>query len=486
MTKGKIIRKLWKPVLLVSCISLLCAGGAFVYHFYYLFSNSNTLFSWRHAWVDHLDMYTDAWEYEPGTEVQVFVSNSEADPLQLRLIGLPDFDTLFVRKNIPSAYQPVHDSAAVAGAGWEPTFQWRLAADLPTGWYMLEVEAEADKRRTSIFITPQKEGVRKPLAWLMSTNTWNAYNHWGGQSLYSRNHTHQISFNRPQLAADPLMENTYENHQLYFQGANIELPLARLLKEANIPFDVYSMDELHRSAEKLAQYQTLMFSTHPEYWTWSMMHHLNQVLDSGRSALFLGGNTAAHVTYMDLEARTERVYKKQANLWHTKDTAGIRPFGIEFHYLGFHTYAPYEVRVDTSWLLAGTGLKKGDRFGFESESYDYTYAKTNLWRNLWGLTQKGRKGMASGLEIDRVNQLTPDSWLTVAEGLNPAQDGHGEVFPEDFSWDGAAGAQIGYYWHPEGGLIFHTGSISFTGAIPYDAPLRQIVLNAIRKCTDLE
>jgi len=43
------------------------------------------------------------------------------------------------------------------------------------------------------------------------------------------------------------------------------------------------------------------------------------------------------------------------------------------------------------------------------------------------------------------------------------------------------GPNLGYYLHPGGGIVFSVGSMAFTGALPYDPVLRQVVLNAIQR-----
>ncbi|MEO1588714.1 MAG: hypothetical protein AAFS00_15600, partial [Bacteroidota bacterium] len=66
-------------------------------------------------------------------------------------------------------------------------------------------------------------------------------------------------------------------------------------------------------------------------------------------------------------------------------------------------------------------------------------------------------------------------------------EGHGEVYPEKLpkSWTAGHGADLGYYIHPGGGLVFSVGSMAFTGAIPHDPPIQKIIENVLRKTLEV-
>ena len=475
-------KKLLISTILILLITALCAISSFIFHFYYLFNNSNKIFQIRHNNFSHLEFHTDQWSYYPGEEIALYISNSREDSVKISLYEIEGKDTLFANQKYPSSFQPVHDSVSVNGTNWEDSVSINIPEDFPTGWYIAEVKNSEFKRYASIFIKPRPENIQNKIAILFSTNTWNAYNHWGGQSLYSRNYTPKVSPLRPQILANPFIENTYVNHQAYYQAANMDRYFTQLLDSVGIGYDAYSMDDLEWNYEPLMKYDKLVLLTHTEYWSWNMIRNLNSCLDSGASLIALAGNISAYVTTRDSLSKSMTVYKERGHLWSDADTAQIRPFGTEFSYDGFHSFSPYKVRVDTSWIFKGTGLKNGDLFGEESEAFDYTVMYDSWWENLWSLGRKGQKGAASGQEIDKVFRHTPENWVTIASGLNPPDLGHGEVYPDpSFNWVVNGGADMGYYQHPGGGIVFNVGSMAFTGAIGNDHNIQQIILNVINR-----
>jgi N,N-dimethylformamidase len=456
---------------------------SFRWHFYPLFQNSDGIYRWRYEWFEHLEIHTDRWCYGDGEAIKLYVSDSEEAVLRLSLFDILGRDTLIRNRTLHGQYQALPEKVSVRGTGWEVSAKIKVETDWPGGWYVLRVENEQFVRHTSVFIRPDSQSVKK-LALLLSTNTWNAYNPWGGQSLYSPNYTSRVSFLRPQPLADPYLPDSYENHQLYFQSARKDAYLAALVDSLGYEFDAYPISYLQTHPEWLQRYEVLTISTHAEYWSEEMIAGLNAYLEQGGNFLSFSGNTAAYVSYYDPDSAHLTVFKDVGpNQWKYRDSAGFRPFGTEYSYDGFHSYAPYEVLVDSSWVWAGTGLQKGDLIGERSDTYDFTHMADSRWDALRRLFWKGRMGAASGVEIDKIYIGTPDNFVHLAVGLNPKELGSGEVYPDEGGdWTQRYGADMGYYEHPGGGLVYNAGSVAFTGAIPYDRDIRQIIANLLERC----
>ena len=475
-------RRLLLSLLLIGGLGLLCGAGAFATHFYFLSArHSHTIFGWRHRLFTHLAFHLDPGGVQPGARIPVYASYTAGDSLWAGVYDIHRRDTVLPFRRYAAGYQALPARPGVTGTGWQASFALTLPPDLATGWYVVELKGQDMSQRSSLLVVPPDTAVRHRVALVLSTNTWNAYNPWGGHSLYTRNYSPVVSFHRPQPLADPWLPDTYPHYQLAFQSAARDRHVATLLDTAGIGYDVYDMHSLDRAASPLDRYAVLIFSTHTEYWTAPMLAHLRACLDRGASALVLAGNVAAYVSALDQAAGTLTVHKREDQLWQYADTAGLRPFGLEASFLGFHTYSPYAVQQPDHWAWAGTGVQAGDLVGQVSETYDFTYMYDSWWRNLLDLRRKGRRGAAAGMEIDRPYAGTPAHWVTLGQALNPPVEGHGEVWPDpSLDWQVGAGAILGYYDHPGGGLVAHAGSIAFTGALPYDARLRRLVLNLVQ------
>ena len=98
------------------------------------------------------------------------------------------------------------------------------------------------------------------------------------------------------------------------------------------------------------------------------------------------------------------------------------------------------------WVLAGTGLKKGDRFGLKT------------------LHERYGDG-ASGHETDKVSPSSPKNVQVLARGLNP-DDG---------------GAHLVFFETPSGGAVFSTGSITYVSALLCEEITSRITANVLER-----
>ncbi|MEM9985522.1 MAG: N,N-dimethylformamidase beta subunit family domain-containing protein [Bacteroidota bacterium] len=481
--KKPIWRSKWAGLALILISAALVIGGYLILEFYFLFKTSDEIFAFRHRYFSHLELQLGPYDHHRGDTLKIYLSAAPSKRVDLSIENLLSGEVLW-EGSTKGSYQAVPDSVSIQGTHWQVTHQQPL--DYEPGWYLLRAKAEGKERRSSFFVQPDSGEVQAKAAILFSTNTWNAYNYWGGQSIYTaQNYTPTVSFQRPQPLSDPFIENSYPHHQWYYQAANKDLPLVQMLDSLGLDCDYYSMAALEAGDPRLAEYAVLIMATHSEYWSENMLSHLNQLLDSGVSLVNLAGNVAAYRTFFDLEKQTMTIYRRVSELWQYADTMGLRPFGQQAGFLGFHTYAPYRV-MDSSWLWEGAKVKIGDLVGQKSNTYDYTYMYSSWWENLLGLRKKGKLGAAAGLEIDVPYEGTPDNWQVVAKGLNPPVEGFGDVYPDPtLSWDIVAGPDLGYYYHPGGGLVLGVGSMAFTGALPHDHALRTLVANAVRRGIEL-
>lgn len=329
------------------------------------------------------------------------------------------------------------------------------------------------------------------IAVLASTNTWNAYNNYGGRSNYinpeglppkptvnarldlDRYTQPQPVWRFPDEAYKPLSFERPEVVNHIFDNSpwderNIEDPIHgrsqcglapgewRLLgwmEREGFEYDYYSEAQLHDGTLPLDDYRVLVISVHPEYWTREMVRRVNEwVRDRGGRLMYLGGNGVnCEVVYQPdgamrcltfddtgeqsgYNSRMHRTYMPEESL-----------LGVVFTYSGVMTSAPYKVLDESHWLFEGTGLKNGDIFGRES-------------------LHERVPGGASGHETDKI---TPESfpWATcVAKGMN--QD------------DGGAEIVYGVLGKGE---VFSVGSITWVSSLFPDASVSRITRNALTR-----
>ena len=339
------------------------------------------------------------------------------------------------------------------------------------------------------------------VAVVASTNTWNAYNNFGGRSNYinptglppaptvnarqdlgryvsgdivwrGRNDEYRpLSFDRPEpfnhIPFDTRPNDPIRGRQACHL-AEAEWRLLAWLEREGIAYDLYSDHQLHAGELDLDAYRALVISTHPEYWSRGAFARVKTwVGDRGGKLMYLGGNgidcevafaeggsamrckswlPGPRGTLKFVEPESGRAYDCRFHYTTGESPAGL--LGVVFTEAGAMTGAPYRVTDASHWAFAGTGLADGATFGEAS-------------------LHERCPGGASGHETDKVTPLSPPNIVTIARGLN-AGDG---------------GAEMTFYETPSGGAVFSAGSITWPASVLVDGHVSRITRNMLERFT---
>jgi hypothetical protein len=225
-----------------------------------------------------------------------------------------------------------------------------------------------------------------------SVTTWQAYNLWGGYSLYygkngnASDYGHRsrvVSFDRPYFYGDGSGE-----------FLNNELGLVSLAESLGLDVTYWTDVDLHRHPERLTRHKALISLGHDEYWSTAMRDGAETARDHGVNLAFLGANAVyRHIRFEDspLGADRREVDYKTAS---EDPLFGIDPMEVtsqwreppfprpENQLIG-NLYECNPVKADLvvtdpeAWVYQGTGLTKGERLkDVVGQEYDrYTPGK---------------------------------------------------------------------------------------------------------------
>lgn len=337
-----------------------------------------------------------------------------------------------------------------------------------------------------------------PIAVLASTNTWNAYNDFGGRSNYinaralppeptvnSRQDLLRyqgegawpewsfpdseyapLSFERPERGNN-IPEDTEVTDPIEGRDgchmAPAEWRLLGWLEREGYSYDFYAEYHLHSGDLDLDAYQVLILSVHPEYWSREMYLRVKEwVYRRGGHLMYLGGNGMnCEVEFLDESTLRFKTFlpSDDASLGgydheHPEiryESRFDRTVESEAHLLGvvctetgIMTAAPYRVLDASHWVFEGTGLRNGDIFGEES-------------------LHERVHGGASGHETDKRSPSSPPNTVLLAKGLNVDE----------------GGAEMVYYETDSGGAVFSVGSITYPACLLVDRVLTRITRNVL-------
>jgi hypothetical protein len=319
--------------------------------------------------------YTDQVSVEPGQSFALHVSTTApgftVSAYRVGWYGGAQARLVWRSGRIAGRVQPAAgfaDATRTVSASWEPTLSI-ATDDWPTGAYLLRLDAENNCQRYVPMIVRDSTAAGRTLL-MHGPATWQAYNVWGGYSLYQgqdgayATRSLSVSFNRP-------YDGTGADKFLVYERA-----LVVLAERLGIPLAYTTGIDVHRQPAVLDGATTLLSLGHDEYWTPRQRAAVTSARDAGANIAFLGANTCYRRIRIEEDQRSVVCYKtdyRDDPLYGTDDSAVTTDFRAEpspdpessltgVLYEGYPTDAPYTVLAADHWLYAGTGVTAGDSF----------------------------------------------------------------------------------------------------------------------------
>lgn len=397
--------------------------------------------------------YTDRISYTQGDSVRIFIHASQNAIGKLFRLGKSkeymEISHAIKKQTQNNLFDPFSG------------FSWSVSVIIPTnnlrsGYYLYEIVLDNDTSAFYCFpiiISPKN---RVDIAIIASTNTWQAYNEYGGRSNYVDNFSPwylksiywytnykdyipiHLPFARP-YSFNLEMKN--QNDPFTWHSSvriRSEWIIPAFLEKHNISYGVYSDMDMHFNYNIL-NCKTIIFNVHSEYWSETMMAMLKKFMQKGGSVIWASGNNMYRE--VDLYEGGITVINQKIPSHITCEFTGTFSFNAE---AGWKTFSPYEVVNANHWIFNNSGVKEGQIFG--------TYSSLSISKEITG---------ASGYETDRIG-LNGYDFEILAIGKNK----FGPAF-------------MVYKDLPSGGFIFNASSITFSGALTHDKVIDTIFLNLL-------
>jgi hypothetical protein len=381
--------------------------------------------------------YCDRRSYEPGERVALHLSVTrpgflgdvvpgdtahEVD-VTITRIGA-DRREVESKRAVPIAAHPIGERASALGVDWPVAVEFEVTADWNPGWYEVELATTdvQDEPRTAHagFVVRAPTGeARSPMLLVLSTNTWNAYNDWGGPNLYTGET--QVSFARPWARGyvhrpDAFVHRNANDHPVPDPGTerwtryildtrvspwsgcagwpSWEQLFVEWAERNGYLFDFAANEDLAEVPGVVDGHRLLLSIGHDEYWSWGMRDTVEAHVDRGGHVAFFSGNTAFWQVRVDDDGRTMVCHKllddplptdvppeRRTSMW--SDPRIGRPetqmTGVSFTRGGYARIGQgvprgaggYTIWQPTHWLFAGTDLRYGDVLGAEHTVVGY-------------------------------------------------------------------------------------------------------------------
>jgi len=267
--------------------------------------------------TDHeIEGFASQTSVDRGEAINFFVNT--ADPtFTLEIFRLGWYNGLGGRRlttavTLPGTAQPIPSPDPVTGLAecqWTNPYVLTIPnSSDPTNWasgvYLAKLTATTSGKQSYIIFVVRDDARRSDFLFQSSFNTFQAYNNWGGKSLYDWNSPGgaavKVSFNRPYafgdqptsasgVGAGEFLTNIQPADQTYASGW--EYPFLRFVEREG--YDVtYSTDvDTHSSGDQLLNHKAFLSVGHNEYWTWEQRAHVTAARDARVSLGFFSANT---------------------------------------------------------------------------------------------------------------------------------------------------------------------------------------------------
>jgi hypothetical protein len=160
--------------------------------------------------------------------------------------------------------------------------------DWASGYYLAKLTGSSGMQSYIPFVV-RDDSRSADLMMQAAVTTYQAYNNWGGKSLYGFNSTgnqqaYKVSFSRPYVAA-------YANSGTGY-ALDWELNMLRFLEKEGYDV-VYSTNiDTHASGNQLTRHRGFLSVGHDEYWTKQMRDAVESAQNLGVNLGFFGANTS--------------------------------------------------------------------------------------------------------------------------------------------------------------------------------------------------
>ena len=247
------------------------------------------------------------------------------------------------QSGIPGRNQPeclYDDVTGLLDCGnWSESTSWAVPSTATSGIYVAKIARSGSNSGSHIVFVVRDDGGRSDIVFQTSDTTWQAYNQYGGNSLYTGGpgvnpgRAYKVSYNRPFTTRDTNPEDWV---------FNAEYPMVRWLEANGYNVSYMAGSDTDRlGASNLEQHNIFLSVGHDEYWSGPQRRNVEQARDDGVNLGFFSGN--------------ESFWKTR---WDTSIDGSGTPYRTLVCYKETHANAPIDPQDPPTW----TGTWRDPRF----------------------------------------------------------------------------------------------------------------------------
>ncbi len=340
----------------------------------------------------YIEAYTDKKSYLPGETIHFHVSTKAATyNIEVRKEGW--IRTMVTEiTGLPGSYYPApphEDQPWAEGANWPVSYSWVVPAEWENGNYLALLRTTSGEYTYTyhpFIVRTAVPGSCSKVAFVMNYNTRNAYNRWGGKSLYlsavpgDSHRAVTVSFQRPFLDSSGRGKGYWGQWELSSQ-----------LQDDGFDPEFITEWDISNNPSILRAYDVVVLAGHHEYISRNTYDALEAHHHRGGHLAFFSGNDIYWQVRFEDEGNKMVSYKSYALL--EDPMVGVddslvttqwrnEPVNRPAEALQGICYVPYSycfeaedfiVQDCSHFVFEGTGLQNGEAFGSKVASVETDY-----------------------------------------------------------------------------------------------------------------
>jgi hypothetical protein len=339
------------------------------------------------ATAGEIEGYASATSVAPGASLTLFV-NTAASGYTIQFFRTGWYGGLGAREmrdqsiHLQGTVQPPPAFDAASGmseCAWNPSWSLAVPDSFVSGVYLARLTADGSGKQSYVIFVVRDDASTSSYLFQQSVLTYQAYNTWGGKSLYYFP-THKVSFDRPYNYLSVGSVRSYGAGDFFTWELDM---LGWLEKEG---YDVsYCTDlDTHENPALLSSHRAFLVVGHDEYWTHPMRDQVEHALGTGIGLGFFGANDCYWQVRLEASQRGQpdrevvcyrdslrdpyytghdpALYPLVTVRW--RDYPVSRPeaalVGVQYYWSTTQYWNSLDVVDASSWLCTGTRLVNGD------------------------------------------------------------------------------------------------------------------------------
>ena len=390
-----------------------------------------------------IEGYTNLPSYNRGETITFYISTT-SPKYKITIFRVGWYDgvggravttTVTRTGGIKQAVPAPNATTGLVDAGWKASYTLKVPTTWTSGFYLAKLETVTGGYQRYIPFVVRNDASTSTYLFQSPANTWQAYNSWGGKSLYSYNSTNgipasKVSFNRP--------------YDVDGSGAlfSWEINMAHFLEREGYDVTYATNYETDNNPNLLLNHKAFLSVGHDEYWTWKMRQNVEAARAKGIHLGFFGSNDCYwQIRY---EASPVNGAARRTIVAYKYDALTKDPYALD-------TNKSNDKYITTTWRDAPVNLPEEALIGvmYHGDPVDgnIVVADASHWiYNGTGLSNGDVLPGLLGYETDASFGKAPAGTQVIAHSPDPF---------------GYADMSV-YTWQPSGAVVFAAGSLQFT------------------------